>query len=207
MIPSSPACSKGACLWLCRRCVRLKSVPGKKNGSAAKQCAHGGARCHTLCVHRPCRCAARLPIYPPSRTQPPCTHSSPKPIPNTHAQSRSLRGEKKAARTDAAPGAAANGPQSGALVPNSPELKHRKVFVVELSRKPLFPGIYTPVLVVKNERLIKEVMEAKKHGCASLLEWRFSLQGRGVCVCESGCRSIIWLLCQLDCWRRQQVLF
>lgn len=39
-----------------------------------------------------------------------------------------------------------------------------QVFVVELSRKPLFPGIYTPVLVLKNERLIKEVMEAKKHG-------------------------------------------
>lgn len=38
------------------------------------------------------------------------------------------------------------------------------MFVVELSRKPLFPGIYTPVLVLKNERLIKEVMEAKKAG-------------------------------------------
>lgn len=39
-----------------------------------------------------------------------------------------------------------------------------QVFVVELQRKPLFPGIYTPVLVLKNEALIKEVMEAKKHG-------------------------------------------
>jgi Lon-like ATP-dependent protease len=38
------------------------------------------------------------------------------------------------------------------------------VLVVELSRKPLFPGIYTPVLVLKNEKLVKEVMEAKKHG-------------------------------------------
>jgi Lon-like ATP-dependent protease len=38
------------------------------------------------------------------------------------------------------------------------------VFVVELGRKPLFPGIYTPVLVLKNERLIREVTEAKKNG-------------------------------------------
>ncbi len=35
--------------------------------------------------------------------------------------------------------------------------------MVELTRKPLFPGIYTPVLVLKNEKLIKEVMEAKKN--------------------------------------------
>lgn len=39
-----------------------------------------------------------------------------------------------------------------------------QVFVVELSRKPLFPGIYTPVVVQKNERLIKEVTEAKRQG-------------------------------------------
>jgi Lon-like ATP-dependent protease len=38
------------------------------------------------------------------------------------------------------------------------------VFVVELSRKPLFPGIYAPIVVQKNERLIKEVTEAKKAG-------------------------------------------
>ena len=49
-------------------------------------------------------------------------------------------------------------------MPNAPELKHRKVFVVELTRKPLFPGIYTPLLVTKNERLIREIMDAKKHG-------------------------------------------
>jgi Lon-like ATP-dependent protease len=36
--------------------------------------------------------------------------------------------------------------------------------MVELSRKPLFPGVYTPVLVHKNERLIKEVLEQKKQG-------------------------------------------
>jgi hypothetical protein len=34
-----------------------------------------------------------------------------------------------------------------ALVAQNPEQKHRKVLVVELARKPLFPGIYTPVLV------------------------------------------------------------
>lgn len=39
-----------------------------------------------------------------------------------------------------------------------------QVYVVELTRKPLFPGIYTPVMVTKNERLIKEIMETKKQG-------------------------------------------
>lgn len=38
-----------------------------------------------------------------------------------------------------------------------------QVFVVELTRKPLFPGIYTPVMV-KNERLLKEIAETKKQG-------------------------------------------
>ncbi|KAI8475159.1 MAG: Lon protease C-terminal proteolytic domain-containing protein [Monoraphidium minutum] len=83
---------------------------------------------------------------------------------------KGLRGDKKAKAQGAAGGEAAGasggagGAAEGVLVPSSPELKHRKVFVVELSRKPLFPGIYTPVLVLKNEKLIKEVMEAKKHG-------------------------------------------
>ena len=39
-----------------------------------------------------------------------------------------------------------------------------QVYVVELSRKPLFPGIYTPVMVSKNEKLIKEILETKKQG-------------------------------------------
>ena len=39
-----------------------------------------------------------------------------------------------------------------------------QVYVVELTRKPLFPGIYTPVLINKNEKLIKEIMETKKQG-------------------------------------------
>jgi hypothetical protein len=55
-----------------------------------------------------------------------------------------------------------------ALVPSGPERKHHKVFVVELSRKPLFPGIYTPLLVNKNEALVKEIMELKKQGCARI---------------------------------------
>jgi hypothetical protein len=39
-----------------------------------------------------------------------------------------------------------------------------QMFVVELSRKPLFPGIYTPVLVHNNEKLIKEVQEQRRQG-------------------------------------------
>jgi Lon-like ATP-dependent protease len=39
-----------------------------------------------------------------------------------------------------------------------------QMFVVELSRKPLFPGIYTPVLVHNNEKLIKEVQEQRRAG-------------------------------------------
>ena len=56
---------------------------------------------------------------------------------------------------------------SNALVLSGPEKRHHKVFAVELSRKPLFPGIYTPVMVTKNEKLIKEITEAKKQGVQS----------------------------------------
>ncbi|GIL92222.1 hypothetical protein Vretimale_18475 [Volvox reticuliferus] len=56
------------------------------------------------------------------------------------------------------------GSTEDALVPSGPERKHHKVFVVELSRKPLFPGIYTPVMINKNEALVKEIMEVKKQG-------------------------------------------
>lgn len=38
------------------------------------------------------------------------------------------------------------------------------MYVVELTRKPLFPGIFTPVLISKNEKLIKEIMDTKKQG-------------------------------------------
>ncbi|GLC44772.1 hypothetical protein PLESTB_001216500 [Pleodorina starrii] len=58
----------------------------------------------------------------------------------------------------------AKGSPEDALVPSGPERKHHKVFVVELSRKPLFPGIYTPVMINKNEALVKEIMEVKKQG-------------------------------------------
>ncbi|KXZ44915.1 hypothetical protein GPECTOR_61g868 [Gonium pectorale] len=60
-------------------------------------------------------------------------------------------------------GASSASPE-GALVPSGPERRHHKVFVVELSRKPLFPGIYTPVIISKNEALVKEIMEVKKQG-------------------------------------------
>ncbi|KAG1661222.1 hypothetical protein FOA52_008267 [Chlamydomonas sp. UWO 241] len=66
---------------------------------------------------------------------------------------------------DATPAAAAEtGAESNALIPSGPEQKHHKVFVVELTRKPLFPGIYTPVTVTKNERMIKDILEMKKAG-------------------------------------------
>eukprot|EP00879_Flechtneria_rotunda_P013415 GHRR01014005.1.p1 GENE.GHRR01014005.1~~GHRR01014005.1.p1 ORF type:complete len:539 (+),score=198.08 GHRR01014005.1:193-1809(+) len=59
----------------------------------------------------------------------------------------------------------ADGAEESSLVPPGQlDHKHRKVFVVELSRKPLFPGTYTPVMVLKNEKLIKEVLDAKKQG-------------------------------------------
>lgn len=64
-------------------------------------------------------------------------------------------------------GSAGSGSSTGdALVPSGPERKHHKVFVVELSRKPLFPGIYTPVIINKNEALVKEILEVKRQGCA-----------------------------------------
>eukprot|EP00882_Tetradesmus_deserticola_P008664 GHRQ01009135.1.p1 GENE.GHRQ01009135.1~~GHRQ01009135.1.p1 ORF type:complete len:137 (+),score=45.01 GHRQ01009135.1:260-670(+) len=74
-------------------------------------------------------------------------------------------------RGDSSSSAAAGGGRDGGkdeaagmLMPNSPEHKHRKMFVVELSRKPLFPGIYTPVLVHNNEALIREVQEQRRAG-------------------------------------------
>jgi Lon-like ATP-dependent protease len=39
-----------------------------------------------------------------------------------------------------------------------------QLFVVELNRKPLFPGIYAPVMINNNAKLIKEILEAKKQG-------------------------------------------
>ena len=47
-----------------------------------------------------------------------------------------------------------------------------QVYVVELTRKPLFPGIYTPVHVSKNEKLIKEIMETKKQGSVLRDHWQ-----------------------------------
>jgi hypothetical protein len=36
--------------------------------------------------------------------------------------------------------------------------------VVELNRKPLFPGIYAPVMVQKSEKLLKEIEEMRRQG-------------------------------------------
>ena len=56
-----------------------------------------------------------------------------------------------------------------------------QVYVVELTRKPLFPGIYTPVTISKNEKLIKEITEAKKQGCVQdCLQRILSLWSLGV---------------------------
>jgi Lon-like ATP-dependent protease len=39
-----------------------------------------------------------------------------------------------------------------------------QLYVVELGRKPLFPGIYTPVMIQKNERLLKEIADMRRQG-------------------------------------------
>lgn len=39
-----------------------------------------------------------------------------------------------------------------------------QLYVVKLHRKPLFPGIYTPVTITNNERLIREIREKKAGG-------------------------------------------
>ncbi|PNH10234.1 Lon protease, mitochondrial [Tetrabaena socialis] len=72
------------------------------------------------------------------------------------ASGGSGRGGSKASEGDERP--------SNSLVPSGPERRHHKVFVVELARKPLFPGIYTPVMIKKNEALLKEIMEVKRQG-------------------------------------------
>ncbi|KAF6254413.1 Lon protease C-terminal proteolytic domain-containing protein [Scenedesmus sp. NREL 46B-D3] len=80
---------------------------------------------------------------------------------------QSWTGKKADSSSSAAGGSSSDGGKdepAGMLMPNSPEHKHRKMFVVELSRKPLFPGIYTPVLVHNNEKLIKEVQEQRRAG-------------------------------------------
>jgi hypothetical protein len=66
--------------------------------------------------------------------------------------------------------------------------------VVRLSRKPLFPGIYTPVNITNNAPLIQAIADAKKAGCA---RWVCGCGCVGVwvggqtggtqgCVCSSG---------------------
>lgn len=76
--------------------------------------------------------------------------------------------EATAAATTAEGGAAASSAASpvsatAALVPSGPEKRFHKVFVVELGRKPLFPGVYTAASI-KDPKLIKELIEAKRTG-------------------------------------------
>ena len=39
-----------------------------------------------------------------------------------------------------------------------------QLYVVKLNRKPLFPGIYTPVTITNNAGLIKEISDKKRSG-------------------------------------------
>ncbi len=39
-----------------------------------------------------------------------------------------------------------------------------QLYVVKLHRKPLFPGIYTPVTITNNAGLIKEISDRKRAG-------------------------------------------
>lgn len=39
-----------------------------------------------------------------------------------------------------------------------------QLYAVTLHRKPLFPGIYTPVTIKNNAKLIREIMEKKQGG-------------------------------------------
>mmetsp|Transcript_22464 Transcript_22464/g.62033 ORF Transcript_22464/g.62033 Transcript_22464/m.62033 type:complete len:1027 (-) Transcript_22464:288-3368(-) len=57
-----------------------------------------------------------------------------------------------------------NSREGSALIKAPPERRHHKLLVVELNRKPLFPGIYAPVMVNNNAKLIKEILDAKKAG-------------------------------------------
>ncbi|RMZ56492.1 hypothetical protein APUTEX25_001339 [Auxenochlorella protothecoides] len=50
---------------------------------------------------------------------------------------------------------------ASALVPASPEQRHREVMAVALSRRPLFPGGIMPV-IVSNNKLIKELFQLRK---------------------------------------------
>jgi hypothetical protein len=50
-------------------------------------------------------------------------------------------------------------------VPNSHESRYREVFAVPLPRRPLFPGGIMPV-TVHNNKLIKELVEIRRQGCA-----------------------------------------
>lgn len=39
-----------------------------------------------------------------------------------------------------------------------------QLYAVQLHRKPLFPGIYTPVTIKNNAKLIREIMDKKQGG-------------------------------------------
>jgi ATP-dependent Lon protease len=51
----------------------------------------------------------------------------------------------------------------GALVPSSPEARVRQVLAVPLPRRPLFPGVLTPV-TVDNPRLVERLLDLKRDG-------------------------------------------
>ena len=71
-------------------------------------------------------------------------------------------GRSKSGRKDSS----SNGSQEGMVVVK-PEEKFRDVLVIELNRRPLMPGTAMPV-VVNNPKLVEDLTELKKAGCASL---------------------------------------
>ncbi|KAG2447753.1 hypothetical protein HYH02_007211 [Chlamydomonas schloesseri] len=83
---------------------------------------------------------------------------------DSSSSSSSSSGSGNSASSSSGSSNSRNASSGDALVPSGPERRHHKVFVVELSRKPLFPGIYTPVIISKNEALVKEIMDVKKQG-------------------------------------------
>ncbi|KAL3145396.1 hypothetical protein ABBQ38_001644 [Trebouxia sp. C0009 RCD-2024] len=80
-----------------------------------------------------------------------------------------------------------NDPNAGALVPSSPEQRHREVFAVALQRRPLFPGSLQPV-TVNDPKLIDEILDLKRSGAQAYVGafmWQPSDDSEGMSSAES----------------------
>ncbi|MEW5297109.1 MAG: hypothetical protein WDW38_005920 [Sanguina aurantia] len=69
-----------------------------------------------------------------------------------------------AAAAAQAEAAASGGIALDALVVSDPEKKHLKVHILELNNKPLFPGIYMPIQLHRNDKLVKVIADIKRSG-------------------------------------------